>query len=96
MFALESLALNNETYYNSPRVRSACEFLRSKQKLDGGWGETYMVRWGHLPVTANYRALNLFLYVGVRHWRLHRAPRVSSCSECMGTHVAHLCRLPRT
>lgn len=44
MFALESLALNNETYYNSPRVRRACEFLRSKQKLDGGWGETYMVR----------------------------------------------------
>lgn len=44
MFALESLALNDETYYNSRRVRQACEFLRSKQKLDGGWGETYMVR----------------------------------------------------
>lgn len=44
MFALESLALNNETYSSSARVRKACHFLRSKQKLDGGWGETYMVR----------------------------------------------------
>lgn len=44
MFALESLALNSETYATSARVRRACDFLRSKQKLDGGWGETYMVR----------------------------------------------------
>lgn len=43
MFALESLSLNGETYTNSASVKRACEFLRSKQKLDGGWGETYMV-----------------------------------------------------
>lgn len=43
MFALESLALNEETYEQSESVRRACEFLRGKQKLDGGWGETYMV-----------------------------------------------------
>lgn len=43
MFALESLSLNGETYTNSVRVKNACTFLRSKQKLDGGWGETYMV-----------------------------------------------------
>ena len=44
MFALESLHLNGETYAGSERVRRACAFLRGKQKLDGGWGETYMVR----------------------------------------------------
>jgi squalene cyclase len=43
MFALESLSLNGETYDTNLSVKNACEFLRSKQKLDGGWGETYMV-----------------------------------------------------
>ena len=43
MFALECLSLNGETYDSSESARKACEFLRSKQKLDGGWGETYMV-----------------------------------------------------
>ncbi|KAF8328406.1 terpene synthase [Cantharellus anzutake] len=42
MFALESLSQNGETYNSSESVKKACEFLRSKQKLDGGWGETYM------------------------------------------------------
>ena len=43
MFALESLAIAGESHDNSLRVRKACEFLKSKQKEDGGWGETYMV-----------------------------------------------------
>ena len=43
MFALESLGIAGETHDNSSRVRKACEFLKSKQKPDGGWGETYMV-----------------------------------------------------
>jgi len=43
MFALESLGIAGETYENSERVQRACEFLRSKQMDDGGWGETYMV-----------------------------------------------------
>lgn len=30
-----------ETYWNSPQVRKACEFLVSKQMADGGWGEKY-------------------------------------------------------
>ena len=41
MFALESLASVGETYPNSPRVAKACDFLASKQKDDGGWGESY-------------------------------------------------------
>ena len=41
MFALESLASVGETYYNSSRVRQACEFFLDKQKDDGGWGESY-------------------------------------------------------
>ena len=41
MFALEALASVRESYDNSPRVRKACEFLLSKQRDDGGWGESY-------------------------------------------------------
>ncbi|KAG8967403.1 Lanosterol synthase (Oxidosqualene--lanosterol cyclase) [Tulasnella sp. 419] len=41
MFALESLALVGETYSNSESAKRACEFLLSKQKKDGGWGESY-------------------------------------------------------
>ncbi len=41
MFALESLASVSETYRTSSQVRQACEFLISKQMVDGGWGEDY-------------------------------------------------------
>ena len=41
MFACESLASVNETYANSSSQRRACEFLLSKQRSDGGWGESY-------------------------------------------------------
>lgn len=41
MFALESLALTGHTWENSPVVKKACEFIISKQKDDGGWGESY-------------------------------------------------------
>lgn len=41
MFALESLASVGEFYTNSTRVKKACEFLLSKQRDDGGWGESY-------------------------------------------------------
>ncbi|KAI0044521.1 terpene synthase [Auriscalpium vulgare] len=41
MFALESLALVGETYTTSESARRACEFLLSKQRDDGGWGESY-------------------------------------------------------
>lgn len=44
MFALESLALNHETFDNSLRVRKACDFLLRRQMGDGGWGESYRVR----------------------------------------------------
>ena len=41
MFALESLASVGENNSNSPRVAKACEYLISKQRDDGGWGESY-------------------------------------------------------
>ena len=44
MFALESLHIAGETYANSDSVKRACDFLIGKQKEDGGWGETYLVR----------------------------------------------------
>jgi squalene cyclase len=44
MFALESLSLVGENYSNSNIARRACEFLLEKQRVDGGWGESYKVR----------------------------------------------------
>ncbi|KAG9037495.1 Lanosterol synthase (Oxidosqualene--lanosterol cyclase) [Tulasnella sp. JGI-2019a] len=41
MFALESLSLVGESYRTSKRVKRACDWLVSKQKTDGGWGESY-------------------------------------------------------
>jgi lanosterol synthase len=43
MFALESLSLVGETYETSESARRACDFLVSKQRADGGWGESYKV-----------------------------------------------------
>lgn len=45
MFSIESLALAGETYTNSDHVRRACDFIISKQMEDGGWGESYKVRF---------------------------------------------------
>jgi len=42
MFALEALARNGENYSTSEYSRRGCEFLISKQKEDGGWGESYL------------------------------------------------------
>lgn len=39
------LSLDGQTYANSESVRRACEFLLSKQMEDGGWGESYKVRF---------------------------------------------------
>jgi len=44
MFALQSLSLAGETYETSDSVRRACDYLASKQRADGGWGESYKVR----------------------------------------------------
>lgn len=52
-FALESLALGGEDYSNSAAVRRACHFLLSKQREDGGWGESYKVRRPSLPIDAD-------------------------------------------
>jgi lanosterol synthase len=41
MFACESLASVGENYNNSKNQKLACEFLLSKQRADGGWGESY-------------------------------------------------------
>jgi len=43
MFALESLSLVGETYETSQSAGRACDFLVSKQRADGGWGESYKV-----------------------------------------------------
>lgn len=40
-FALESLETVDQTYQKSLRVRQAYEWLASKQKSNGGWGEHY-------------------------------------------------------
>lgn len=55
MFALESLHIAGETYANSDNVKRACDFLIGKQKEDGGWGETYLVRisCSHHPFPAS-------------------------------------------
>ncbi|KAF8517972.1 terpenoid cyclases/protein prenyltransferase alpha-alpha toroid [Hysterangium stoloniferum] len=41
MFALESLSLVGEVYSTSDYSKRACDFLVSKQRDDGGWGESY-------------------------------------------------------
>jgi len=41
MFAIESLATQDETHANSERVRRACSFFLDRQNADGGWGESY-------------------------------------------------------
>ncbi|KAL4788443.1 terpenoid cyclases/protein prenyltransferase alpha-alpha toroid [Aspergillus varians] len=50
MFALESLASIGETYETCENSRRGCEFLISKQKEDGGWGESYRSSETHVYV----------------------------------------------
>ncbi|CAG8560984.1 6895_t:CDS:10, partial [Dentiscutata heterogama] len=41
MFAIQGLSSVGENYENSEYVKKACNFLVSKQREDGGWGEDY-------------------------------------------------------
>ncbi|KAH7624092.1 hypothetical protein Ndes2526B_g01344 [Nannochloris sp. 'desiccata'] len=41
-FGLEAFAAVGENALNSSAARKACEFLLSKQREDGGWGESYL------------------------------------------------------
>ncbi|KAL1976038.1 hypothetical protein VTN31DRAFT_4430 [Thermomyces dupontii] len=50
MFALESLQSVGETYSTSAYSRRGCDFLVSKQKEDGGWGESYLSSEKHVYV----------------------------------------------
>ncbi len=68
MFALQSLCLAGETYETSDSVRRACDYLVSKQRADGGWGESYKV-W------------NLFFEVRTRLTAV--PPVLQSCEECV-------------
>ena len=59
MFALESLSLVGETYANSAAVRRACDYLVTKQRKDGGWGESYKV--SRFLSTFRHPTLNLYM-----------------------------------
>ncbi|KAL2863488.1 terpene cyclase/mutase family protein [Aspergillus lucknowensis] len=50
LFALESLASIGEKYETSEFSRRGCDFLISKQKEDGGWGESYLSSEKHVYV----------------------------------------------
>ncbi|CBI30904.3 unnamed protein product, partial [Vitis vinifera] len=41
-FALAGLAVVGKTYSNSKTVRKGVDFLLSKQKVNGDWGESYL------------------------------------------------------
>jgi lanosterol synthase len=56
MFALESLASMGETYETSKASKAGCEFLVSKQRADGGWSESYKVRF-YIPVVKGFERL---------------------------------------
>ncbi|XP_057768199.1 lupeol synthase-like [Salvia miltiorrhiza] len=42
LFAVDALAACGKTYQNSPALRKACQFLLSKQLVDGGWSESHL------------------------------------------------------
>ena len=80
-FALESLALGGEYYSNSPAVRRACDFLLSKQREDGGWGESYKVRCRYfVPSRPTYAHI------------MCSACRPANCVIGLNTKILKLCR----
>jgi len=41
-FGVTALACRGATAQNDKALHKACSFLLSKQRLDGGWGESYL------------------------------------------------------
>ena len=92
-FALESLSLVGETYENSTAVRRACDFLVSKQRTDGGWGESYKVR---LPLRCAdiKRRADTARGTVVRDERMGGARADAGRADLLGDDGAHLRALP--
>ncbi|KAK3129160.1 hypothetical protein QOZ80_6BG0472630 [Eleusine coracana subsp. coracana] len=52
-FAVKGLVAAGRTYENSSSIRKACDFILSKQRRLGGWGETYLSSETEVYVEAN-------------------------------------------
>lgn len=89
MFALESLSLVDETYENSESVRRACDFLISKQRADGGWGESWEVSKHFFPSKHTFDCS-----LDMREARMDRTRKLPSRPNCMGRAGPHVCKIP--
>ena len=90
MFALESLSLVGETYETSQSARRACDFLVSKQRADGGWGESYKVCHSF----PNLFGRMLSLGADMRSLCMGRARKHTGCSDVLGSDGTHVRKLP--
>jgi lanosterol synthase len=99
-FALESLALVGETYETSEYSKKGCDFLISRQRSDGGWGESYKVSltcsrfWYVYPICCLCRDFFFFWSpcqsCEVSQWIEHAETQVvQTCWATMGLMYAH-------
>ena len=92
MFALESLSLVGETYETSESARRACDFLVSKQRADGGWGESYKVC--HFP-RVHLKRGSFWGRVDMRGLRMGRTREYPGRPNVLGSDGAHVRKVPK-
>ena len=92
-FALESLSLVGETYETSEYARRACEFLIGKQRADGGWGESYKVRFAALPLIM-VGGWMIVLWPVMRDQPVGRARGDAGRADELGGDGAHVRQVP--
>jgi hypothetical protein len=93
MFALQSLCLAGETYETSGPARRACDFLVSKQRADGGWGESYKVF--DFKVILNLDEAQVFFSPVMRSPCMGRARKYPGGPNVLGSDGAHVREVPK-
>jgi Squalene-hopene cyclase C-terminal domain len=92
MFALQSLCLAGETYETSDSVRRACDYLVSKQRADGGWGESYKVC--DFSTLKTIRTRLSFLGTVMRRMCMGRARKHPGGPNVLGSDGTHVRKVP--
>ncbi|KAF7148842.1 hypothetical protein RHSIM_Rhsim03G0270500 [Rhododendron simsii] len=68
-FGIKGLVAAGKNYHNCSGIRKACDFLLSRQRASGGWGESYLSCQNKVsPITCKFAGSGLFSSISIHEF----------------------------